>query len=228
VQDDQAFIRARTGYTFQTPDEGGEIGIQPGPFFLACSITNGAAGDKDVAATANGYTMLEDVPIVRHVLAGDHRPLLDGGIALDDEDVLAILSGLHRLRRYDGRVRERLEPQRDTRELAWPKPEVGVVECRLEPRVFAEHHVSTYVYQMRPDKFCAPPDPRTHTATGKCGAHAKRIAIIKYPIGSRHHGINEPHCALGSVRALLAFSERIGRDTATLSRKVLFVAFTPS
>src|SRR6266480_5692150 len=30
VQDDQAFIRARTGYTFQTPDEGGEIGIQPG------------------------------------------------------------------------------------------------------------------------------------------------------------------------------------------------------
>src|SRR5438876_2108602 len=46
VQDDQAFIRARTGYTFQTPDEGGEIGIQPGPFFLASSITNGAAGDK--------------------------------------------------------------------------------------------------------------------------------------------------------------------------------------
>ena len=70
VQDDQAFIRARTGYTFQTPDEGGEIGIQPGPFFLASSITNGAPGDKDVAATVNGYTMLEDVPVVRHVLAG--------------------------------------------------------------------------------------------------------------------------------------------------------------
>src|SRR5712691_4165896 len=70
VQDDQAFIRARTGYTFQTPDEGGEIGIQPGPFFLASSITNGTAGDKDVAATLNGYIMLEDVPVVRHVLAG--------------------------------------------------------------------------------------------------------------------------------------------------------------
>src|SRR6266436_5502988 len=67
---DEAFIRARTGYTFQTPDEGGEIGIQPGPFFLASSITNGTAGDKDVAATANGYAMLEDVPVVRHVLAG--------------------------------------------------------------------------------------------------------------------------------------------------------------
>src|SRR2546425_199952 len=70
VQDDQAFIRAHTLYTFQTPDEGGEIGIQPGPFFLASSITNGTAGDKDVAATVNGYTMLEDVPVVRHVLAG--------------------------------------------------------------------------------------------------------------------------------------------------------------
>jgi hypothetical protein len=70
VQDDQAYIRARTGYTFQTPDEGAEIGIQPGPFFLASSITNGTPGDKDVAATVNGYTMFEDVPVVRSVLAG--------------------------------------------------------------------------------------------------------------------------------------------------------------
>src|SRR5206468_707704 len=70
VQNDKAFIRAHTNYTFQTPDEGGEIGIQPGPFFLASSITNGTPGDKDVAATVNGYTMLEDVPVVRHLLAG--------------------------------------------------------------------------------------------------------------------------------------------------------------
>src|SRR4029077_7561562 len=70
VQDDQAFIRARTNYTFQTPDEGAEIGIQPGPFFLASSITNGAPGDKDVAATVNGYALIEDIPFVRNVLAG--------------------------------------------------------------------------------------------------------------------------------------------------------------
>src|SRR5262249_31484459 len=31
VQDDQAFVRSRTGFTFQNPDEGGEIGIAPGP-----------------------------------------------------------------------------------------------------------------------------------------------------------------------------------------------------
>jgi hypothetical protein len=73
VQDDQAFIRARSGFTFQNPDEGGEIGIQPGPFFLASSITNGRnspAGPKDVQATINGYAVFEDVPVVRNVLAG--------------------------------------------------------------------------------------------------------------------------------------------------------------
>jgi len=73
VQDDQAFIRARSGYTFQNPDEGGEIGIQPGPFFFATTVTNGSksiAGPKDVQATFNGYGVFEDVPIVRSVTAG--------------------------------------------------------------------------------------------------------------------------------------------------------------
>ncbi len=70
VQDDQAFVRARTGYTFQLPDEGVEIGTQPGPFFVATSITNGTPGDHDVSATLNAYTVFEDVPVVRNVIAG--------------------------------------------------------------------------------------------------------------------------------------------------------------
>ena len=70
VFDDQAFIRARTGYTFQNPDEGAEIGFGPGPFFLATSITNGEPGDKDVAATVNGYGVFEDIPVVRTIMAG--------------------------------------------------------------------------------------------------------------------------------------------------------------
>jgi hypothetical protein len=70
VQDDQAYIRAKTGFTFQDPDEGGEIGFAPGPFFLASSITNGTGGDTDVLATINGYGVFEDVPVVRTVLAG--------------------------------------------------------------------------------------------------------------------------------------------------------------
>lgn len=70
AQDDQAFIRDRTGYTFANPDEGVEIGLMPGPFFFATSITNGAPGDKDVAVTANGYAVFQDVPLVRSVIAG--------------------------------------------------------------------------------------------------------------------------------------------------------------
>jgi hypothetical protein len=70
VQDDQAYIRSRTGFTFQQPDEGIEFGTQPGPFFVATSITNGTPSDRDVLATINAYTLFEDVPVVRNVLAG--------------------------------------------------------------------------------------------------------------------------------------------------------------
>src|SRR5439155_12614989 len=70
IQDDEAFVRTRTGFTFQNHDEGVELGTQPGPLFLATSITNGTAGDKDVAATINAYTVFEDVPVVRNVIAG--------------------------------------------------------------------------------------------------------------------------------------------------------------
>jgi len=70
VQDDDAFIRRRVGYTFDAPDEGGEIGFAPGPFFFASSITNGKPGDRDVAASFNGYTVLTEVPVVRTVMVG--------------------------------------------------------------------------------------------------------------------------------------------------------------
>lgn len=70
VQDDQAFVRGRTGFTFTNFDEGAEIGFAPGPFFLATSITNGQAGDKDVQATVNGYGVFQDIPIVQTIMTG--------------------------------------------------------------------------------------------------------------------------------------------------------------
>jgi hypothetical protein len=70
VWDDDAFVRGRVGFTFQNGDEGAEIGFAPGPFFLATSVTNGSPGDRDVQATVNGYTVVQDVPVVRNVLAG--------------------------------------------------------------------------------------------------------------------------------------------------------------
>ncbi|HEY3176950.1 MAG TPA: hypothetical protein VGK94_14445 [Candidatus Polarisedimenticolia bacterium] len=45
--DDGAFIRARTGYTFAAPDDGVEIGWQPGWFQGSLAVTNGNGGSAD-------------------------------------------------------------------------------------------------------------------------------------------------------------------------------------
>ncbi len=88
VYEDEHFIRTNTGFTFQNPDEGVEFGIQPGPFYLATSVTNGTGGDRDVLASVNGYGMFEDLPVVRNVLAG-------GSFAYQSNkrDVAAIYAG---------------------------------------------------------------------------------------------------------------------------------------
>ena len=70
VQDDQAYVRTNTGFTFKNPDDGIEFGTQPGPFFLATSITNAQSGDKDVLASFNAYGVFEDIPVVRSITAG--------------------------------------------------------------------------------------------------------------------------------------------------------------
>ena len=70
VFDDEAFIRSRSGFTFQNPDEGAEIGTAPGPFFIASTVTNGQDGDKDVQATVNAYAVIQDLPVVKHLMGG--------------------------------------------------------------------------------------------------------------------------------------------------------------
>lgn len=72
VWDDQAFIRSATGYTFQNPYQGGEVGFAPGPFYFAAAVTNppSSGGNKDVQVTTNGYAVIDDVPVVRNVLGG--------------------------------------------------------------------------------------------------------------------------------------------------------------
>jgi hypothetical protein len=69
VYDDASFIRTNTGFTFQNPFDGLELGVTPGPLYLATSVTSGAA-TGEVLTSVNGYGMFEDVPVVRHVLAG--------------------------------------------------------------------------------------------------------------------------------------------------------------
>jgi hypothetical protein len=70
LHDDEAFVRANGGSTFQNSDEGAEIGIMPGPFFVAASVTDGIEGDTDVQSAINAYAVVDDVPVVRAVLAG--------------------------------------------------------------------------------------------------------------------------------------------------------------
>jgi hypothetical protein len=70
LYEDASFVRSNTGFTFQNPDEGIEIGAIPGPFYLAASVTNGAGGDRDVLASFNAYGVWDELPVVRNVLAG--------------------------------------------------------------------------------------------------------------------------------------------------------------
>jgi hypothetical protein len=56
--DDQEFIRERTGFNYNTPDQGIEIGIEPGPLSLFVALTNGTQGagetnsDKQITGSA--------------------------------------------------------------------------------------------------------------------------------------------------------------------------------
>ncbi|MEE9577107.1 MAG: hypothetical protein V3W35_06815 [Gemmatimonadota bacterium] len=56
--DDAEFIRQRTGFNYFTPDEGVEVGIEPGPLSFFVSLTNGTQGadennsGKQVTGTA--------------------------------------------------------------------------------------------------------------------------------------------------------------------------------
>lgn len=44
LQDDAEYIRERTGFSYYTPDQGVEVGLEPGPLAIAVALTNGNAG----------------------------------------------------------------------------------------------------------------------------------------------------------------------------------------
>ncbi len=58
IWDDAAFIRELTGFTYRTPDQGIEVGIEPGPLSLMFAVSNGNAGaaendsDKQISSRA--------------------------------------------------------------------------------------------------------------------------------------------------------------------------------
>lgn len=47
LEDDRAFVREVTGFTFDNPDIGAEVGLEPGRWSFITSFTNGTAGSID-------------------------------------------------------------------------------------------------------------------------------------------------------------------------------------
>jgi len=84
--DDGAFIRSVTGFNFQSPDDGVEVGWEPGRFNASLAITNG-----------NGGTADDNTNKRLSLLASWTRPgfRLGGSLSSNrQEDVSSLLSGL--------------------------------------------------------------------------------------------------------------------------------------
>ncbi|HXV85092.1 MAG TPA: hypothetical protein VD793_00255 [Gemmatimonadales bacterium] len=47
LQDDLEFIRQQTGFSYDTPDQGVELGIEPGPLSWILAVTNGSSGGPE-------------------------------------------------------------------------------------------------------------------------------------------------------------------------------------
>jgi hypothetical protein len=44
LKDDEEFVRAETGFNYDTPDQGVELGLEPGPWSVVLALTNGSVG----------------------------------------------------------------------------------------------------------------------------------------------------------------------------------------
>jgi hypothetical protein len=61
LQDDAEYVRERTGFSYFTPDQGIEVGAEPGPLTFAVSLTNGTAG---TAESDNGKQLTSSAAFV--------------------------------------------------------------------------------------------------------------------------------------------------------------------
>jgi hypothetical protein len=65
LKDDEEFIRFQTGFNYDTPDQGVELGVEPGPWSVVVAVANGNVGAAEnnsgklasavVSYTASGY-----------------------------------------------------------------------------------------------------------------------------------------------------------------------------
>lgn len=90
LQDDNAFIREDT-FNFNARETAFEVGFAPEPFTVIAAVSDGASGDADVRFTGTAYTLLTDVPVVRHILLGGSFSRV--GSRLGDRQVFGFFAG---------------------------------------------------------------------------------------------------------------------------------------
>src|ERR1051326_3477580 len=100
--------------------------------FLDLNVT--ARYEPDVAFGDDGLSGLET--LLDHLVGVDpdtahHRAGFNGHVGLDDENVVALLPGLHRLRGHHGGVLDRSQPQSHAHEFARPQRPIRVGEGSL-------------------------------------------------------------------------------------------------
>ena len=103
--DDAEFIRQRTGFTYDTPDLGVEVGIEPGPLSLFVALSNGTQG---AAETNNAKQVTASAALIRSWFrvgasaarndAGTSRRDVLGGFAGLNAGRLALLGELDLIR----------------------------------------------------------------------------------------------------------------------------------
>jgi hypothetical protein len=90
LQDDYEFIRQQTGFTYKTPDQGVEVGFEPGPWSFFAAVSNGTAG---AAENNNGKEFTSTLAFVqRHFRLGGSASH-NQGIGLARRDVFGGFGG---------------------------------------------------------------------------------------------------------------------------------------
>jgi hypothetical protein len=90
LEDDRAFIREVTGFNFNAPDTGLEVGFEPGSFSIAASITNGTTS---IADSDQSKQIVGTVGYIRDLfrlgVSGSHNEVDD-----DSRQVYGVWAGL--------------------------------------------------------------------------------------------------------------------------------------
>lgn len=80
--DDDAFIRSETRFSYLFPDQGIEVGIEPGPLSLFVAVSNGTAGDSDKQVTSSAVLVFPrfrfGASAARHSIGDGTREIVGG------------------------------------------------------------------------------------------------------------------------------------------------------